>query len=190
MTTRVVVAITGASGSIYGVRLLEVLRELGVESHLVVSPAGMVTLKHEVSLGLAEVEARCDVLYRSADIGAAISSGTIRTNGMIVVPCSVRTMSEIASGITSSLVSRAADVTLKERRPLVLCVRETPLHAGHLETMAKLAHLGAYIAPPVPAFYTRPQNLDDVVDHTVGRLLDHLGIENELVERWAGTTTI
>lgn len=188
MNTRVVVAITGASGSIYGVRLLDFLHQLGIERHLVVSPAGMVTLKHEVSLGLADMEKRCDVLYRPADIGAAISSGTLRTSGMVVAPCSVRTMSEIASGVTSSLVSRAADVTLKERRPLVLCVRETPLHAGHLETMTKLANLGAYIAPPVPAFYTNPKTLDDVVDHTVGRLLDHLGFDNEHVARWLGMT--
>lgn len=187
MTVRVVVAITGASGSIYAVRLLDFLKQLGIERHLVVSPAGMVTLKHEVSLGLSELEKRCDVLYRSADIGAEISSGTLKTNGMIVVPCSVRTMSEIATGVTSSLVSRAADVTLKERRPLVLCVRETPLHAGHLETMAKLANLGAHIAPPVPAFYARPTSLDDIVDHTAGRLLDHLGFDNDHVSRWPGT---
>lgn len=188
MATRIVVAITGASGSIYGIRLLEVLQELGVESHVVASPAGIVTLRHETALGIADLESRCDVLYRSADIGAAIASGSFRTDGMIVVPCSVRTMSEIASGITSSLVSRAADVILKERRPLVLCVRETPLHAGHLETMARLANLGAFIAPPVPAFYTRPQSLDDLVSHTVGRLLDHVGIDNKLVDRWSGTT--
>ncbi|MGO1972046.1 MAG: UbiX family flavin prenyltransferase [Propionibacteriaceae bacterium] len=187
MATRIVVAITGASGSTYGIRLLEVLQELGIETHLVASPAGMVTLRHETSLGVADLESRCDVLYRAADIGAAIASGSFRTDGMVVVPCSVRTMSEIASGITSSLVSRAADVTLKERRRLVLCVRETPLHAGHLDTMTRLANLGAVIAPPVPAFYTRPETLDDLVDHTVGRLLDHLGIDNKLVERWSGT---
>ena len=188
MATRIVVAITGASGSIYGIRLLEVLQELGIETHLVASPAGMVTLRQETSLGVADLESRCDVLHRAADIGAAVASGSFRTDGMVVVPCSIRTMSEIASGITSSLVSRAADVTLKERRRLVLCVRETPLHAGHLDTMTRLANLGAVIAPPVPAFYTRPATLDDLVDHTVGRLLDHLGIDNLLVERWSGTT--
>ncbi|MHA7127656.1 UbiX family flavin prenyltransferase [Janibacter indicus] len=188
MATRIVVAISGASGSIYGIRLLEVLQELGIETHVVASSAGMVTLRQETSLGMADLESRSDVVYRAADIGAAIASGSFRTDGMVVVPCSVRTMSEIASGITSSLVSRAADVTLKERRPLVLCVRETPLHAGHLDTMTRLANMGAFIAPPVPAFYTRPETLDDIINHTVGRLLDHLGIDNKLVERWSGTT--
>src|SRR5699024_9664788 len=139
---------------------------------LVVSSAGMVTIRHETDVGISDIEKLCDVMYRPADIGARISSGSFRADGMIIAPCSIRTMSEIASGITSSLVSRAADVTLKERRRLVLCIRETPLHAGHLNTMAQLASLGACIAPPVPAFYTLPETLSDIVDHSVGRLLD------------------
>lgn len=186
MTRRIVVAITGASGAIFGIRLLEALGELGVERHLVVSPAGMLTLDHELSLGMPALRERCEVLHRAADVAAPIASGSFRVDGMAVTPCSVRTMSQIATGNTSTLVSRAADVTLKERRPLVLCVRETPLHAGHLETMTKLANLGAWIAPPVPAFYTRPQSIADIVDHNVGRILDHLGLDNDLVDRWSG----
>ncbi|WP_448189149.1 UbiX family flavin prenyltransferase [Azospirillum sp. sgz301742] len=182
--TRLVVGISGASGVILGVRLLETLRRMSVESHLVLSRAAEVTLAHETDLKAADVRALATAHYSPADIGAAIASGSFRTLGMIVAPCSIRSMSEIATGVTSSLLTRAADVTLKERRPLVLMVRETPLHVGHLRTMTQLAEMGAVLAPPVPAFYTRPQSLDDVIDHTVGRALDLFGLDSGTVRRW------
>lgn len=185
--TRLVVGISGASGVILGVRLLETLRRLSVESHLVLSRAAEVTLAHETDLKVADVRALATAHYSPADIGAAIASGSFRTLGMIVAPCSIRSMSEIATGVTSSLLTRAADVTLKERRPLVLMVRETPLHVGHLRTMTQLAEMGAVIAPPVPAFYTRPQSLDDLIDHTVGRALDLFGLDSGTVRRWGET---
>lgn len=181
---RLVVGISGASGVILGVRLLEALRRLAVESHLVLSRAAEVTLAHETDLKTADVRALADAHYAPADIGAAIASGSFRTLGMIVAPCSVRSMSEIASGVTSSLLSRAADVTLKERRPLVLMVRETPLHLGHLRTMTQLAEMGAVIAPPVPAFYAKPGSLDEMIDHSVGRALDLFGLDSGRVRRW------
>ena len=183
---RVVVGISGASGVVYGVRALDALRELGVESHLVVSRAAALTLAQDTDLTLAELSAKAAVTYRVGDVGAAIASGSFRTLGMIVAPCSVRTMSEIATGVTSSLLTRAADVTLKERRPLVLMVRETPLHLGHLRTMAQLAEMGAVIAPPLPAFYVRPTSVEDLVDQSVGRALDLLGLEWGAVRRWGG----
>ncbi|HYH20931.1 MAG TPA: UbiX family flavin prenyltransferase [Azospirillum sp.] len=181
---RIVVGISGASGVILGVRLLEILRRIGVESHLVISRAAEVTLAHETDLKPAQVRALAAVNHAAADIGAAIASGSFRTMGMIVAPCSIRTMSEIASGVTSSLLTRAADVMLKERRPLVLLVRETPLHLGHLRTMTQLAEMGAVVAPPVPAFYAKPQSLDDMVNHTVGRALDLFGLDAGIVNRW------
>ncbi|AWU93757.1 UbiX family flavin prenyltransferase [Azospirillum ramasamyi] len=181
---RLVVGISGASGVIYGIRMLETLRRIGVESHLVVSRSAEVTLAHETSMKVAELRALADVSYSAADIGAAISSGSFRTLGMVVAPCSVRTMSEIASGVTSTLLTRAADVALKERRRLVLMVRETPLHLGHLRTMTALAEMGAVIAPPVPAFYARPESLDDLVDHSVGRVLDLFGLDAGNLRRW------
>ena len=181
---RLVVGISGASGVIFGVRLLETLRTLSVESHLVLSRAAEVTLTHETDLKPADVRALATVAYSPADIGAAIASGSFRTLGMVVAPCSVRSMGEIATGVTSSLLSRAADVTLKERRPLVLMVRETPLHVGHLRTMTQLAEMGAVIAPPVPAFYARPRSLDDLIDHAVGRALDLFGLDSGRVRRW------
>ncbi|HYG90562.1 MAG TPA: UbiX family flavin prenyltransferase [Azospirillum sp.] len=181
---RLVVGISGASGVILGVRLLEALRRLSVESHLVISRAAEVTLAHETSLKVADVRALATAHYSPADIGAAIASGSFRTLGMIVAPCSIRSMSEIATGVTSSLLTRAADVTLKERRPLVLLVRETPLHVGHLRTMTQLAEMGAIIAPPVPAFYAKPQSLDDLIDHTIGRALDLFGLDTGTVRRW------
>jgi 4-hydroxy-3-polyprenylbenzoate decarboxylase len=183
---RAVVGISGASGVIYGVRALDALRELGVESHLVVSRAAALTLAQETDLTLAELSAKASVAYRVGDVGAAIASGSFRTIGMIVAPCSVRTMSEIATGVTSSLLTRAADVTLKERRPLVLMVRETPLHLGHLRTMASLAEMGASIAPPLPAFYVKPASIEDLVDQSVGRALDLLGLDWGAVRRWSG----
>lgn len=183
---RVVVGISGASGVIYGVRTLDALRDLGVESHLVVTRAALMTLSQETDLSADDLMGRADVAHRLADVGATIASGSFRTLGMIVAPCSVRTMSEIATGVTSSLLTRAADVTLKERRPLVLMVRETPLHLGHLRTLVALAEMGAVIAPPVPAFYARPDTLSDVVEQSVGRALDALGLDWSAVRRWEG----
>lgn len=183
---RVVVGISGASGVIYGVRALDALRELGVESHLVVSRAALLTLSQETDLSADDLTGRADVVHRLADVGATIASGSFRTLGMLVAPCSVRTMSEIATGVTSSLLTRAADVTLKERRPLVLMVRETPLHLGHLRTLVALAEMGAIIAPPVPAFYARPETVADLVDQSVGRALDALGLDWSAVRRWQG----
>ncbi len=181
---RLVVGISGASGAIYGLRALDALKALGVESHLVVSRAAAQTLAQECGLGLPEVLARADVAHRVGDIGASIASGSFKTIGMIVAPCSVRTMGEIATGVTSTLLTRAADVTLKERRPLVLMVRETPLHLGHLRTMTQLAEMGAVIAPPLPAFYAGPQTLEQVVDQSVGRALDLFGLDWAQVKRW------
>ncbi len=181
---RLIVGLSGASGMIYGLRALDACRELGVESHLVVSRSAALTIAQETEHSLAEVQARADVVHRVADVGAAIASGSFRTLGMIVAPCSVRTMSEIATGVTSSLLTRAADVTLKERRPLVLMVRESPLHLGHLRTMVRLAEMGAVIAPPMPAFYARPASLDEMVDQSVGRALDLFGLSWKPVRRW------
>lgn len=187
MTTpppRLIVGITGASGIIYGIRTLEMLRRLGVQSHLVVSKAAEVTLAHESAMKLAELRALADHWHKPEDIGAAPASGSFRTLGMVVAPCSVRTMSEIATGVTASLLTRAADVCLKERRRLVLMVRETPLHAGHLRSMLQLSEMGAVIAPPVPAFYAKPQSLDDMVEHSVGRMLDLFGLDCGTINRW------
>ena len=183
-TAPLVVGISGASGAMLGVRVLDACRELGVAAHLVISRAAALTIADETSLDLAAVAAKAAVSYRPADVGAAIASGSFPTRGMIVAPCSVRTMSEIATGVTSSLMTRAADVTLKERRMLVLMVRETPLHLGHLRTMTQLAEMGAVIAPPVPAFYAAPQTLADVVDQAVGRALDLFGLAWKPVRRW------
>jgi 4-hydroxy-3-polyprenylbenzoate decarboxylase len=181
---RLVVGISGASGAVYGLRTLDACREMGVESHLVISRSAGLTLSQETGLTPAEAQDRADVVHRAADIGAAIASGSFRTMGMIVAPCSVRTMSEIATGATSSLLSRAADVTLKERRPLVLMVRETPLHLGHLRTMVRLAEMGAVLAPPLPAFYAKPATLEEMVDQSVGRALDLFGLSWRPVKRW------
>ena len=181
---RLVVGITGASGVVYGLRALDACRELGVESHLVLSKSAILTLSQETDFTVADVNAKADVIHRAADVGAAIASGSFRTLGMIVAPCSVRTMSEIATGVTSSLLSRAADVTLKERRPLVLMARETPLHLGHLRNMTALAEMGAIILPPVPAFYAEPKTLSDLVDQMVGRCLDLFGYDWPDVKRW------
>ena len=181
---RLVVGVSGASGIVYGVRVLEACAELGVESHLVLSKAAVLTLAQETGLSPADLNAKASVVHRAADVGAAVASGSFPTLGMIVAPCSVRTMSEIATGVTSSLLTRAADVTLKERRPLVLMVRETPLHLGHLRTMVRLAEMGAVIAPPLPAFYARPTSLEDMVDQSVGRSLDLFGLSWSPVRRW------
>lgn len=184
--SRLVVGISGASGVVYGARVLDALRELGVESHLVVTRAALLTLSQETDLTPDELTGKADVVHRLNDVGATISSGSFRTLGMIVAPCSVRTMSEIATGVTSTLLTRAADVTLKERRPLVLMVRETPLHLGHLRTMTALAEMGAVIAPPLPAFYARPESLEQMIDQSVGRALDVFGLDWAPVRRWEG----
>jgi 4-hydroxy-3-polyprenylbenzoate decarboxylase len=181
---RLVVGISGASGVIYGIRLLELLRDMPVETHLVMSRAAEVTVAHETTHKVAQVHALAHCVHAIADIAASISSGSFKTMGMIVAPCSIRSMSEIASGVTSSLLTRAADVTLKEKRRLVLMVRETPFHLGHLRTMALLAEMGAIIAPPVPAFYSRPVSLEDMIDHTLGRVLDMFGLDTGKLRRW------
>ena len=179
-----VIGISGASGVVYGLRALEACRELGVETHLVVSRSAALTLAQETELTLSDVQAKATVTHRVADVGASIASGSFRTMGMLVAPCSVRSMSEIATGVTSTLLTRAADVTLKERRTLVLMVRETPLHLGHLRTLVRLAEMGAIIAPPLPAFYARPQSLEEMVDQSVGRALDLFGLSWRPVRRW------
>jgi 4-hydroxy-3-polyprenylbenzoate decarboxylase len=183
---RLVVAISGASGTIYGIRLLETLKKTDIETHLVMSKSAEMTLVYETDYKPKDIKALASVVHPAADIGASISSGSFATMGMIIVPCSIRTMSEIATGVTSSLVSRAADVVLKEKRRLVLAVRETPLHGGHLRTLVTLSDIGAVIAPIVPAFYNKPKTLDDIINHTVGRLLDLFGIETKTVKRWEG----
>ncbi|MBP1093964.1 UbiX family flavin prenyltransferase [Bradyrhizobium diazoefficiens] len=181
---RMIIGISGASGVTYGVRLLQLLRNAGVETHLVMSKTAEQTFAYETDLKNAEVRALANVNHAIDDMASAISSGSFRTAGMIVAPCSMRSMSEIASGVTTTLLTRAADVVLKERRRLVLIVRETPLHTGHLRTMTALSEMGAIIAPPVPAFYAKPESLDDMVEHTVGRVLDLYDIDIGVVRRW------
>jgi 4-hydroxy-3-polyprenylbenzoate decarboxylase len=179
-----VVGVSGASGAIYGVRVLDACRDLGVETHLIISRAAVLTLAQETSLSAADVALKAHVTWRVGDLAAPVASGSFPTLGMIVAPCSIKTMSEIASGVTTSLLTRAADVTLKERRPLVLMVRETPFHLGHLRTMAQLAEMGAVIAPPMPAFYARPASVEEMVDQSVGRALDLIGLAWPVVRRW------
>lgn len=181
---RLIVGISGASGIAYGVRALQLLRNAGVETHLVMSRTAEVTSAYESALKVAEIRALAHTAHAIDDMTAAIASGSFATMGMIVAPCSVRSMSEIATGVTTTLLTRAADVTLKERRRLVLMVREMPLHTGHLRSMTALSEMGAIIAPPVPAFYAKPAGLDDLVDHTVGRVLDLFGIDVGVVRRW------
>jgi flavin prenyltransferase len=181
---RLIVGISGASGVIYGARLLELLQPLPVETHLVISRTADVTLAVETDLKPAAIRARADVVHSNSDMAAPISSGSFKTIGMVVAPCSIRSMAEIASGVTTTLLSRAADVVLKERRRLVLLVRETPLHTGHLRTMTALSEMGAVIAPPVPAFYAKPQTLEEMIDQTLGRILDLFDLETGLVRRW------
>lgn len=186
---RLIVGISGASGVIYGARLLELLRELPVETHLVVSRSAEIALALETDVKPAGLRARADVVHAVGDMAAPISSGSFQTMGMIVAPCSIRSMSEIAAGVTTTLLTRAADVVLKERRRLVLAVRETPLHLGHLRTMTALAEMGAVIAPPVPAFYAKPKTLDDMIDHSLGRMLDLFGLDSGTVNRWGETVS-
>jgi 4-hydroxy-3-polyprenylbenzoate decarboxylase len=182
--TRLVIGISGASGVIYGVRLLQILQPLPVETHLVMTKTAEVTLAYETDWKVKDVKALADHVHAPTDLAAPISSGSFRTLGMVVAPCSMRSLGEIATGISSSLLTRAADVVLKERRKLVLLPRETPLHAVHLRNLATVAELGAIVAPPVPAFYNRPQTVADIVDHTVGRVLDLFDIEAGVVKRW------
>src|ERR1700760_1215413 len=181
---RLVIGLSGASGVAYGIRLLEACAELGIESHLVMTKPAEMTIGYETALKPKQVAAKADHHYAITDIAAPISSGGFKTSGMVIAPCSVRTMSEIATGVTTSLLTRAADVMLKERRPLILMVRETPLHLGHLRRMVALAEMGAIILPPVPAFYAEPKNLNDIVDQMVGRALDLLGYDWPDMTRW------
>ncbi|MBW8882611.1 MAG: UbiX family flavin prenyltransferase [Asticcacaulis sp.] len=182
---RLIIAISGASGAVYGITALKMLRHAGVESHLIVSRAAALSLDAETELSLRDVHALADVVHKPGDIGATIASGSFRTMGMLVAPCSIKSLSEIATGVTSSLISRAADVCLKERRRLVLMVRESPLHLGHLRTMAAVTEMGAIVAPPVPALYARPRSIDEMVAQTVGRALDLFDIPVD-IQRWNG----
>lgn len=183
---RLIIGISGASGAAYGVAALRLAQAAGLETHLVVSRAALLTLRQELGMDRADVEAMADIVHPVADIGASIASGSFRTMGMLIAPCSVKTMSEIATGITTSLMSRAADVVLKERRRLVLMLRETPLHLGHLETMSRLTRAGAIIMPPVPAFYAKPADLEEVVTHSTARALDLFDVDTGAVRRWGG----
>ena len=183
-SNRLIIGISGASGIVYGVRLLEILKNADIETHLVMTKSAELTLSYEMDLKLSDIHALADEVHSIKNVGASISSGSFSTMGMIVAPCSIRSMSEIATGITSSLLTRAADVILKEKRRLVLMVRETPLHTGHLRTMTALSEMGAIIAPPMPALYTRPESLDDLINHSVGRVLDLFEIESGVVKRW------
>src|ERR1700674_2028091 len=187
---RLIVGITGASGAVYGVRLLRLLAATDIDTHLVMSRSAKVTLTQELDIGVAEVSALAKVVHQVDNIGASISSGSFKTMGMVIAPCSMRSLAEITSGVTSSLVTRAADVVLRERRRLVLLVREAPLHLGHLRSMTAATEMGAIVYPPVPAFYARPENLEQMVDHTLGRVLDLFDIETRAVSRWGGLNSI
>ena len=181
---RLILGISGASGVIYGIRMLQILQETPIETHLVISKSAEITIAYETEWKAAKVKELADVVYPAADIGAAISSGSFKTMGMVIAPCSVRSMGEIASGVTSSLLSRAADVVLKERRRLVLMLRETPFHAGHVRQMQTVTEMGAIVAPPVPAFYARPKSIEEMVDQTIGRTLDLFDIDIGVTKRW------
>ncbi|TMS59159.1 UbiX family flavin prenyltransferase [Imbroritus primus] len=184
---RIVVAITGATGAIYGVRLLEVLRDYAaVETHLLISPAGVMNLQHELDRDRADVEALADVVHNPRDIGATIASGSFATHGMVIAPCSMRTLAAVAHGLSDNLITRAADVCLKERRRLIMMVRETPLNLAHLRNMTAVTEMGAIVFPPVPGFYQKPASIADLVDHTVGRVIDTLGLTQTLAPSWPG----
>jgi len=187
---RLIIGITGASGAIYGVRLLQLLQPTEIETHLVISRSAKITVTQEMDLGITDVSALADVVHQVENVGASISSGSFKTIGMVIAPCSMRSLAEIASGVTSSLMTRAADVVLKERRRLVLVVREAPLHLGHLRSMTAATEMGAIVYPPVPAFYARPQNIEAMVDHTLGRVLDLFDIESNAVNRWGGLNSM
>ena len=183
---KMIVAITGASGTIYGIRLLEALSSSGIETHLIMSDSAKITMAMETTFTPSYVESLATEVHSAKNVGASIASGSFRTLGMVVAPCSVHTMSDIAWGSTSNLITRAADVVLKERRRLILLFRETPLHAGHIKTMAQVTENGAIVMPPVPALYTNPKSIDDIINHTVGRVLDLFNLDNDLVKRWNG----
>lgn len=183
---RMIVGITGASGVIYGIRLLELLKTRRIQTDLIISKAAKLTIAYETDFKISQIEALASAVHSIDDIGAACSSGSHNTMGMIIAPCSIKTMSEIATGVTGTLISRAADVALKERRRVVLILRETPLHIGHIRSMAAVTEAGAIVYPPVPAFYARPQTIDQIVDHTLGRVLDLFGIDVGTVKRWTG----
>lgn len=184
---KIIVGISGASGAIYGIRLLEELKKSKIETHLVISKAAGITITQETGYKVSDVSKLADFSYNIDDIGARIASGSFKNMGMVVAPCSVKSMSEIATGVTTNLLSRAADVALKDRRKVVLAVRESPFHLGHLRSMVHLAEMGAIIAPPLPAFYHMPQSVDDIINHSIGRILDLFDIETDLVQRWDGT---
>jgi len=186
VTKRIIVGISGASGVCYGIRALQMLSDMGVETHLIVSKSAQLTLAQESKMSLSELKSLATHAHAIGDVGATISSGSFVTDGMLIAPCSIRTMSEIATGVTSTLLTRSADVVLKERRRLVLMVRETPLHTGHLRTMTALSEVGAVIAPPVPAFYAGLDSVDAMVDQSVGRCLDLFGLHETSVSRWQG----
>ena len=186
MPKSIIVAITGASGAIYGIRALEIMHTLGCQAHLVVSAAARTIIEQETGRTVDEVGELAAFIYDPGDVGAPIASGSFPMSGMLVAPCSIKTLSGIAGSFSHNLVIRSADVCLKERRPVVLLVRETPLHKGHLELMSHACDIGCTIAPPMPAFYTKPQNIADMVRHTVGRTLDLFGLDHDLVERWRG----
>jgi flavin prenyltransferase len=188
MSLPLIVGISGASGAIYGVRLLQALKKNNIATHLVISKSAAITLKEEMDMSVDEVRTFADATYSNSDVGAAISSGSFKTRGMIIIPCSVRTVSDIAYGTTDNLLSRAADVILKERRRLVLVVRETPLHAGHIRSLLAATENGAIIVPPVPAFYHRPKTIDDIINQTIGRCMDLFDIDIGLVKRWPSGT--
>ena len=184
---RLVIGISGATGAIYGIRLAEILHKTpDVETHLIITEAGIETIKQETNWAVKDVTRLAHVNYEIGDIGACLSSGSFLHNGMVIAPCSIKTMSMISNSISSNLLIRAADVTLKEKRKLILLVREAPLHLGHLRQMVNLAEMGAIIHPPLPSFYFRPKTIDDIVNHTVGRILDHFGIEQNIFQRWKG----
>lgn len=183
---RIVVAITGATGTIYGVRLLQELERAGVATHLIISRAGALNAAAEFDMSRAEIEALAEVVHSERDVGASIASGSFRTDGMVIAPCSARSLAAVATGVTDNLIARAADVTLKERRRLVLLVRETPLHAVHLSNMLSVTQMGGIVFPPVPAFYTKPASIAEIVDQTIGRVLDLIGVDSRLTRRWEG----
>jgi 4-hydroxy-3-polyprenylbenzoate decarboxylase len=183
---RLIIAITGATGAVYGVRLLQTLRETGVETHLLVSDAGVLNLHQELDMNRKDVEALADVVHNIRDVGASIASGSFQSDGMIVAPCSMKTLAAVAHGLSDNLITRAADVALKERRRLVLMVRETPFNLAHLRNMTAVTEMGGVIFPPLPGFYHRPQSIDEMVDHTVGRVLDLFAVPHALTPRWSG----
>lgn len=186
---RMIIGMTGASGAIFGIRMLEALRSIPIETHLVISDSGCRTILLETALNVEDVQSLADVSYHFDDINAAVASGSFHTIGMVIIPCSIKTLSSVANSFSSDLISRAADVTLKEGRPLILVVRETPYHPGHLRLMSEAAAAGAVIFPPTPAFYIHPHTLDDMIDYTVGRILSRMGIETDLYQEWQGTSS-